>query len=402
MWGAFYGRYRPKGTNLASTCITEDRGRRYAGVANTKNWQRGFLGSLLVAGGALGFALFGPGPIDPVAWVAPPDEGFTGAFFPIPSAATLQFMCMDRCPGPETTAHDGKRVFTGHADGSIAVTELSTGASQTVASTGGRPLGLALDAQHRLIVADSTRGLLSVNIETGDVGVLVRDFNGSPFKFVDDVDIGPSGIIYFSDASAKFGLADSTLIIMEQSGDGRVLAYDPKSTQTRVVAEGLFFPNGVAVSKDENFLLVCETARYRVMKIWIGGPRAGQREVFVDNLPGFPDGISRGESGLFWIAIHSPRSPILDGLAGFPRVRKMLQRIPERLLPLPPRHGLAVAVDASGKVRHVFHQEGPSAYAPITSVEEAGDALLIGSLERTGFGRIAWQRGEDEGEHSAP
>ena len=59
----------------------------------------------------------------------------------------------------------------------------------------------------------------------------------------------------------------SVLDIMEQSATGRVLAHDPATGKTRVVAHGLSFANGIALSSDGHTLFVNETGRYRVWKI---------------------------------------------------------------------------------------------------------------------------------------
>ena len=54
---------------------------------------------------------------------------------------------------------------------------------------------------------------------------------------------------------------------MEQSATGRVLAYDPATGKTRIVAHGLSFANGIALSSDGHTLFVNETGRYRIWKI---------------------------------------------------------------------------------------------------------------------------------------
>ena len=37
--------------------------------------------------------------------------------------------------------------------------------------------------------------------------------------------------------------------------------------------------------------------------------QTGSLEVFLDNLPGFPDGVSRASDGNFWVAINSAPIP---------------------------------------------------------------------------------------------
>src|ERR1051325_755241 len=109
---------------------------------------------------------------------------------------------------------------------------------------------------------------------------------------MNDLDVAADGTIYFTDGSSKFALANYKADILEHQGNGRLLAYDPKTKTTRTLMKDLCFANGVAVSPDQSFLLVVETGKYRIHRYWLNGPKQGQSEIFIKNLPGFPDGIS--------------------------------------------------------------------------------------------------------------
>ena len=52
-------------------------------------------------------------------------------------------------------------------------------------------------------------------------------------------------------------------ILLEGESTGRLLRYDPPTKTTHVVLEGLAFPNGVQISKDQSFLLFTETTNCR-------------------------------------------------------------------------------------------------------------------------------------------
>lgn len=69
------------------------------------------------------------------------------------------------------------------------------------------------------------------------------------------------GSIYFSDASSKFGLHDWFLDILQATPTGRLLKYDPKTKATSVVLGGLAFANGVSLSAQQDFVVVCESAK---------------------------------------------------------------------------------------------------------------------------------------------
>lgn len=55
------------------------------------------------------------------------------------------------------------------------------------------------------------------------------------------------------------------LILLEGEGTGRLLRYDPPTKTTHVVLDGLVFPNGVQISKDQSFLLFTETTNCRFL-----------------------------------------------------------------------------------------------------------------------------------------
>jgi len=53
------------------------------------------------------------------------------------------------------------------------------------------------------------------------------------------------------------------LILLEGEATGRLLRYDPTTKDTHVVLDGLAFPNGVQLSRDQSFLLFTETTNCR-------------------------------------------------------------------------------------------------------------------------------------------
>lgn len=78
-------------------------------------------------------------------------------------------------------------------------------------------------------------------------------------SFADDLIAATDGSIYFSVASTKFGLHDWGLDLLEAKPHGKLLKYDPSLNETSILLDSLFFANGVALSKDEDYLVVCET-----------------------------------------------------------------------------------------------------------------------------------------------
>lgn len=97
-------------------------------------------------------------------------------------------------------------------------------------------------------------------------------------------------------------------------------------------------PTVLAASADESFVVVAETGARTVVRHWLSGDRAGQRDYFAQDLPGYPDNVSRGTDGLIWVTIASPKDPVVERLQRAPlAVRRAVTRIPDALQPQPKR-----------------------------------------------------------------
>ncbi|MBN2433797.1 MAG: strictosidine synthase family protein [Spirochaetes bacterium] len=248
-------------------------------------------------------------------------------------------------------------------------------------------LGMEIDAHGNIIAAAPDMGLISVS-QNGIVELLVSKYRGIPLKLANDVDIADDGIIYFSDTSHIF---DYSLIyneVMAHNPNGRFFSFDPVTRETRLLLDNLYFANGIAVSKKNDFVLIVEMTKYRILKYWITGRRKGETEVFIDNLPGMPDGISSNNSNLFWLALRSTRNNILDNiLLPYPFLRKMLFRLPRKLRPKSKKYGFILGIDESGKI--IKNMQDPDGkYAPITSVTEYNNKLYLGSTDQKQPGYI--------------
>ena len=340
------------------------------------------------------YFLFWPVPIDPIAWKAPPNPGFTGPFETNEVLKDLERLDISGNHGPEDIALDAQgRIYAATHDGNIVRLEPDGSSPTNWINTNGRPLGIDFDQQGNLIVADAVRGLLSISPD-GTITELSTSAAGVPLGFTDDVDVAADGKIYFSDASTKFlpkvvgdTYIASRLDVIEHGGNGRLLVYDPAVQTTTVLLRDLNFANGVAVSHDQTYVLVNETGSYRVTRYWIAGRKKGTSDIFLDALPGLNDNISTGLDGRYWIALMSMRVDILDRLSGKPFLRKMLLRIPDFLAPQAIPYGHVMAVNAQGDILMSL-QDPTGAYPFTTSAVETDDYLYVGSLSAPVMGRI--------------
>jgi sugar lactone lactonase YvrE len=353
----------------------------------------------LVLLGVIAYLCLWPVPATPVSWPAPTPPGYSGPFAVNTRLANLRTIDTGREVGPEHIAvgPEGK-LYAAMSSGNLIRMELDGRGQEVFANTGGRVLGFAFDAAGRMIAADALKGLLAITPDARVTLLTDRVSSGDPIRYADAVVVAPDGTIYFTDASTRFAPSEwggtyeaSVLDIIEQSASGRVLAYDPTTKKTRVVARGFSFANGIALGADGHTLFVNETGRYRLWKVdgkandldvRSGSP---QSKVLLDNLPGYPDNLMRGQDGRIWVGLFKPRNPAADSLAERPFLRKVLLRLPRFLLPLGQSYGHVFAIDEEGRVLEDL-QDPSGAYPEATSATETADRLYIHSLHAHSIG----------------
>ncbi|MDV6340244.1 SMP-30/gluconolactonase/LRE family protein [Nitrosomonas sp. Is24] len=342
-----------------------------------------------------------PVPVEPVSWQAPVAPGYTGVHTVNNKLAGIQLIDLGNETGPEHAAlsRDGK-LYAAMASGNILRMNSDGTAQEIFVNTGGRVLGFDFDATGNLIAADAIKGLLSIGPDRA-ITALADQVSGDPIRYANAVTVAADGKIYFTDASSRFAPKDwggtftaSILDIMEQSSTGRVLEYDPASKTARIVARGLSFANGIALSQDEQTLFVNETGRYRVWKITVtandldvtqGSPQAA---VLLDNLPGYPDNLMRGLDGRLWLGFAKPRNPVIDAMSDKPLLRKITLRLPRALWPVPKAYGHVIAFNEEGTVTADL-QDPAGTYPETTAVTETPERLYIQSLHAKGLGWLA-------------
>lgn len=339
-----------------------------------------------------------PVPINPQRWAAPTAPGYVGPHAVNNKLANLKMISLGGEEGPEhiVIAKDGK-LYATVVSGNILRMNPDGTALEVFANTGGRVLGFDFDAAGNLIAADSFKGLLSISPDR-QITLLADRVNGEPIRYADAVVVAASGKIYLSDASTRFAPAQwggsfgaSVLDILEQSATGRILEYDPATRATRIVARGLSFANGVALSLDEQTLFVNETGKYRVWKIAVKAHDLDIAQasllasVLFDNLPGYPDNLMRGLDGRIWLGFAKPRNATIDKMADTPFLRQLTLRLPRALWPIPRAYGHVMAFTEDGQVVADLQDPG-GAYPEATAVTETRERLYIQSLHAKGLG----------------
>ncbi|XP_060885819.1 adipocyte plasma membrane-associated protein [Labrus mixtus] len=368
--------------------------------------RRALLAALLAA--AVGVYLL-PSPIDPKPHVLKgPPPALEG---PLAVNTRLQKgrrLFTGKLHGPESfTADEEGNVYTGTVDGKLwrigpddsltLITQMGQNLPECGSSTDfepvcGRPHGVRLDRRGQLIVADSYFGLHSVDPETKEKTLLLANSQGAdsvPFAFLNGLEVSSqTGVIYFTDSSSRWGRRHVKLEVIELNRLGHLLSFDPRTQSVKVLLDSLYMPNGIALSPDENFLLLAETSVGRVLRFWLKGPKAGTKEILLDNMIGYPDNIRLSDHGTFLVGITTTRfrklvPPFLDLIAPYPAVKRFLAKV----IPLSwynillPRYALVLELDLDGQIVGTLHDpEGRLTWA-VSDVFQHRGRTYLGSTD---------------------
>lgn len=326
----------------------------------------------------------------PVAWPRPARQSLDGPWRRNGILSRLERLApLPGTHGPESLAiGPDNSLYSGFDNGRIARFDALGNLLRTIADTGGRPLGLRFHPDSHLLACDARRGLLRISL-AGKVDVVSEQAEGLRFGFADDLDVDRDGrYAYFSDASSKWHFSEDQLDLIEHGGHGRLLRCDLASGETVVLMRGLQFANGVTLGPDDAYVLVTETGQYRVHRYWLKGPHAGSHEVWLDNLPGFPDNIRFNGRDRFWLAIPVPRDALLDRLAPHPLLRFAMLQL-ARHVPVPVKHaGIVAGFDLDGRLVANLQCHGRRDYHFITQVLECGPWLYCSSLKERTLARL--------------
>lgn len=335
----------------------------------------------------LGLALT-PSIIEPAEWDPPSPTPLEGPWARNERLKPVEWWAKQLI-GPEAMFIDADgTLVTGLKDGRIVRLRAGVDEPTVLADTHGRPLAIARHPDGRILICDAFRGLLALDPQ-GIIEVLASEHGGVPFRFTDDLDITRDGAVFFTDASARHSIDRFTMDLLEHQTTGRVLRWDPATRKTSLVASGFNFANGLALSPDESFLVVAETGAYRLWRVWLSGPRTGEKEPFGAPLPGFPDNVRLSRSrNAFWVAIGSPRNGLVDALAHAPALRAFISKLPKSVQPAPARFAHVAALGLDGAVLESLQYDAPDSYSPIASALEHDGWLYLGSFAREGVARV--------------
>ncbi len=342
--------------------------------------------------GALLAFLCWPSPILPEGWAPPKAPPMNGILQPNHALASAERLGLGQLQAAEDVLADEKgRLYVTDHDKVLRLSQDAKpkSAIETLAHTGGQNLGLAWLNSQTLAVANQPLGLFTVNIENGQTTHLETPGIHYANAIATDSD---GQTLYFSESSDRYyGETWKYLYdLLEAKPHGNLWAYHLKTGKLTRLLSGLYYANGVALSPKKDFLLVNETYRYQIRRYWLKGPKAGQADIFAENLPGFPDGLSQdSKTGNYLAAMYTVRNPAIDTLHHYPFIKSQMAKLPRFMWPQPKHYGMVLVLNPNGQIVDSLQDPGGEIFA-ISSARKIGSQLYLGSLHGGFAGRLNW------------
>lgn len=329
--------------------------------------------------------LLGSCAIHPTAWQPPelpPFEGNTQLNEQLASASKIDLLGW---LGPEDIVFDSEgNLYCGvhnkdFSNGSILKIDTS-GKVEVFYNAGAWVAGLHFDKNNNLIALSHKQGLISISTDKKVRILAEKDQDGNRFYIPNGLDIATDGKIYFTNTSenAPYTIRNGRKLILELLPRGALYCYDPQTNTLTTLINGTYFGNGVVLSKEEDYLLMVETTKYRVLQYWLKGSKKGQTEIFIDNLQGFPNGISISENGNYWLGFTTKRSKALDKIHPKKGMKKMVYGLPNFLQPQPEKFGMILHLDTNGKIINALFDTKGKILPEAGAVKEQKGYLYIG------------------------
>ncbi|MBN3275553.1 APMAP protein, partial [Polyodon spathula] len=165
-----------------------------------------------------------------------------------------------------------------------------------------------------------------------------------------------------------------------------LLEYDTFTKEVTVLMDDLRFPNGVQLSPNEDFVLVAEMTMARIRRCYVSGLNKGGLDLFVENLPGFPDNIRSSSSGGYWVAMSAvrpnPGFSMLDFLSQKPWIKKIIFKLlsQEALMQFLPKYSLVMELYDNGVCKRSFHDPHGTVATYVSEAHELDGYLYLGSF----------------------
>ncbi len=220
---------------------------------------------------------------------------------------------------PEGPAYDGKgKVYVSNCYGDwITVIENDEPGvfvkSPTAPYNFEKTNGLTVYKDGAIYACDYGKGAILKFTTDGKCYPVAEGFNGKKFNRPNDLAFNSKSDLWFTDPKSYD----------KNNLDGVIYKLNIETGEVKEVYTGLGFPNGIAFSKDEKYLFVCESAQQRILKFKVEDDELLEPEVFAEMPGGDPDGIAFDIEGNLYvahfgggkIAVFDPDGNLIESLA---------------------------------------------------------------------------------------
>jgi sugar lactone lactonase YvrE len=267
----------------------------------------------------------------------------------------------------------------------VAVTRV-----EQVATVPGSVLGMRPYSEDILVAAVVGHGVMAIDTTSGDSWVLSDRIDGNLVYFPDGLDIAEDGTIYYTEASTLY-YPGFPYDMLDGRPRGRLLRYEPSTGETDVVAEDLYFANGVAVDPEETHALVAESWRYRITRVELGGDDEGTTSQFGPDLAAIPDNLRLDDQGRLWVGGSGIRSDVIDTLmTSIDLRRQLLSMSLEELRAIQDdnsgNYGFAQVLSPEGEPVFSFHD--PTEGFDVSALLSHDGFVTFGTVTSSGVVRI--------------
>jgi hypothetical protein len=262
-------------------------------------------------------------------------------------------------------------------------------------------------------LAADTTGALAIGLDGQGItlqggrhdGLQIKAAGGAPLRSPSAALFLDPDTLVVANGSAEFMMSDWKRDLMNRCSTGSVwrIALGGKGGEAEPLARNLAFPYGLALGGN-GVVLVSEAWRHRVVALDSGKARA-----VLSDLPAYPARMTPAAGGGTWLALFAPRNQLIEfvlreeayrrrmvtgidpaywiapalssGISFLEPIQGGARKKLNMLKPWSPSwsYGLVVRCDANMRPLASFHSRADGSIHGVTSLVEAGGALLLGA-----------------------